>query len=1464
MNLVFVRSKIALSFVCSVLAFLAILVVLILFIQTQVYSARFLIISYLESKSGFKIKYDRIAPYFFSSIKIDNLELSLNDRDKILMSTVKINLDLLKLILGDKNIIINVFVEGSNLNFDLDDFNLLKSQNPKSSNELKVNDSITNSYAILGELSNYLDKLNINMEDININLKLSDEQFLRFQVKSFALKTIDDDFLFSSVVDFSFFPDLKTDISIENSLSSTFYFEGKFKKDLEDGYVNFSFLELNTTYFTLLEQGFQINYFKGNFEVFNLRRENLDFNLSYDVNKNFLRLDALFFDVNPLNWMSLHENFNNYKDYLDISLNGQLAFSYDFKVDDLRYAFLLSSSSNDNTIDKEVQGIRVQLKGNERIVDIQHAFLKLKRGFIDYKGYYSLDDLIPIGRLDFRSAKILNFKDINGHLDFSKKKEVFWVKSDNFRIGKLKVQDLKLQTRFLQDSVYVDYLLNFANNDSKILLKGNFDKENFRLNLRIKEFPLLFLGDVLPESAVTKFIPEHLLSGKYLNVTSDFYLNTADYAKGKLNNLDFSISSKLDEFNLMLNASGNKNIYKVTHFNYRSGDYNIESSFLIQLFDDRFKINTNFNYLDRKYPLYFELNFKDKYVSLEFSPKARASLNYASSVIVYFLSVNDFRFYNRYSDVLLNINSYGNYDRNNNELSVTINQFRLDKISENSAYNFNFSFEGSYKDKEVSLSNIRFINRLSNLQGQGYFNLKDKLSGDLNLFSSLNSERYFFGVNSNEDGHYFLGRFQGLDFDNFKLLSILNGKVNGNFILNFKDNDLFNYSLSAYLETDGLSLVGVPTKLSLNLGLVDNNLNIYNIKANQGKRQIIAGSFRYDIKNSIGVSNLNINSDLFSSRVNASFQKFENKFEEEIGILKSETDGEIAFRDIKYKDKNLSNLTIEFNDNLERMIIASVEYDLLSVLYEYDDGNFHMELNDYVPLSFDASGKIFRNKITGNIQNIKFDSKLITEDILKSNMLFNIDEHFIVYDVNLVGELGIDGDLYNPNLNGKLNMLNGSISTEYLRSSKQYGKSRVLELLNVPILVQDNKVIFGNKFNLDYYSDANVSARMNLNFLSDTVVDYYKVDIDISGGTGVPVKFDKVVINFVGNVSGNFFIEGNSEEIMFKGNLNTSNSSVYLLENSIVDFLINPFKKSKRFKVGDANSKNFDIVTDLEINFDSNVAFHWPDNKISFLNATIARGNRLIIKSDTKTDDFILKGDVNIGSGSFNYNNKKFMFKGGSYISFNENKSKFDPWVKIEATNTIKDGNDKLFVTMSMDSPLSLWNLRFISYPPRTEQEIKYLLSSSIIGGDRGLQSAGTNTAEMALGLASNILVDLVVQPIEDYMRSVLKLDLLSIKTDILRNAIVILGSPTFASVLDNTTVEVGKYIVDGVFAKAGFGFLKEQVTPLSQNLNFSFNFGIELDSPFFFIDYSFDYDFMKSSIQGIGNKISISWKFTY
>ncbi len=772
----------------------------------------------------------------------------MDGKDKILMDVVRVDLNLFKLILGDENIILNVYVKGSNLNFDINDFSL--SDDLTSSSAYSDNGNV-----ILNKILNYLYRLNINLENININIKLNKHNsWLNFKVRNFSLSTVDEDFLFSSVVDFSAVKNLEINLPAERVddgvLDSTFYFEGKFKKGFEDGYINFSFFELKTSYFSLLEQGFQINYSKGNLKIFNLQRENFDFNLSYDKANGFIRLDALFFNVNLLNWIKLNKDFEIYKDYFDISLNGQLAFSYDFKDKDVRYAGIIDSSLNADTIGKEIQGLQLKIKGNDSIVSVENAFLKLKRGVVNYKGYYSLKDLLPIGRLNFKSAKILNFNDLNGYLDFKKDKNIFSVKSDSFSLGNLSFQDLSSKTYFLKNIILVDYL--------------------------------------------------------------------------------------------------------ILQYNH----YNLHSNLFVELFESGFNISTNFSYLDKNYPLNFNVNFKNKFIVAESPLGIKLDFNYFDSKIIYTLNVNGFKVYNKTSDLLININFHGNYLELNNDLKFRIDKFNIIKASKIPAYNFNFGFKGLYEYDKLYISDVKFINKLSNLQGYGQFNLKDNFNGSLNLFSSLNSERYFLGVNSDEYGSYFLLKFQDLDFYNFNSLSLLEGKVNGNFLLNFKNNDFKNYSLSGYLEADKLTLLGIPMQFSLNLGLLDNRLNIYDIKVKRNKKEFLTGSLRYDLSSSIGVSNMVFNSDLFSYKFNANFRNFESRDEERFGVLKTKTEGEFSFRDIKYKNEFLSNLTVEFSNDFEKFNMASIDYDLIDVLYHYGNGEYSFILKDYLPLSFNSSGKI--------------------------------------------------------------------------------------------------------------------------------------------------------------------------------------------------------------------------------------------------------------------------------------------------------------------------------------------------------------------------------------------------------------------------------------------------------------------------------------------------------------------------
>lgn len=175
-------------------------------------------------------------------------------------------------------------------------------------------------------------------------------------------------------------------------------------------------------------------------------------------------------------------------------------------------------------------------------------------------------------------------------------------------------------------------------------------------------------------------------------------------------------------------------------------DHNLHSNLFVELFESGFNISTNFSYLNKVYPLHFNVNLKDKFIVAESPLGIKLDFNYFDSKVVYTLNVNDFKVYNKTSDLLININFYGNYLGLNKDFKFKIDEFNIIKVSKTPAYNFNFGFKGLYEYDKLYVSDVKLINKLSNLQGYGQFNLKDNFNGSLNLFSSLNSERYFLGL----------------------------------------------------------------------------------------------------------------------------------------------------------------------------------------------------------------------------------------------------------------------------------------------------------------------------------------------------------------------------------------------------------------------------------------------------------------------------------------------------------------------------------------------------------------------------------------------------------------------------------------------------------------------------------------------------------------------------------------------
>jgi hypothetical protein len=136
--------------------------------------------------------------------------------------------------------------------------------------------------------------------------------------------------------------------------------------------------------------------------------------------------------------------------------------------------------------------------------------------------------------------------------------------------------------------------------------------------------------------------------------------------------------------------------------------------------------------------------------------------------------------------------------------------------------------------------------------------------------------------------------------------------------------------------------------------------------------------------------------------------------------------------------------------------------------------------------------------------------------------------------------------------------------------------------------------------------------------------------------------------------------------------------------------------------------------------------------------------------------------------------------------------------------------------------------------------EIFSLLGQSITGTPNGAEGGAVNNAFLAS--SADLLTQFqVVRRIERTVRDFLRLDMFSIRTQVLQNyvfrAIGLEKDPvdriaTVGNYFDNTSVYVGKYIGSDLFIHSMVSLRYDETKPTMGGYTFEPDFGVELRSP--------------------------------
>ncbi len=317
----------------------------------------------------------------------------------------------------------------------------------------------------------------------------------------------------------------------------------------------------------------------------------------------------------------------------------------------------------------------------------------------------------------------------------------------------------------------------------------------------------------------------------------------------------------------------------------------------------------------------------------------------------------------------------------------------------------------------------------------------------------------------------------------------------------------------------------------------------------------------------------------------------------------------------------------------------------------------------------------------------------------------------------------------------------------------------------------------------------------------------------------------------------------------------------------------------------DAGGEPPPLSVDLRIATGRNVQFFWPSQVFPILKATARQGSVLKVVYDGEADELIMEGVADVLAGTLFFFDRSFSIREGS-IAFQENKLQFDPRVSVRAEIRERDAENRdyrIFLEAERVrlSEFSTQTIRFSSDPALPSAVILERIGQSIFS--RTAAGAGSAEGTAALPLFASLTGDVISQvgllsPIEDRVRDFLGLDLVSIRTQLVQNFLVdkILSQgggldnngPALGKYFGNTELTIGKYIGDDLFltmmvrlqtADAGGQPGIVGLTGLSP----AFEIGLEWDTPFFILDWSFLPRHPESLFLS-DNNLGIRWRISY
>ena len=1392
------------------------------------------VIKSFESSIGKIITYESISPSILQYLELR--QFFITDSDGVCLikaEKMRISFSLYKYFFTDEFPVSSVYFENSSFSYSHErDFSTVRD----------IAESLKNS----GSETKTLKNLKIQGKNISIN---TDVPYGQFKLQK----------LF---VNIGFSPDnisfnARTGLSGENVplMDNEFNFRteltlrGNTSPDLSWHNFDLEFLNFRTDSFLVKNQNFNISRSENKIKIIKTKaRDPFDLYAEYDMNNRIISLSGKSENYRPAKYVNFHKNDKTVSGILKSVYSGSIVFIY--RIGDTSENSFTYSSDISVRFDQSLIPFRNRIKsvfyGNSESITVSDFSAETEKGDADFKGVYDLRKNLPEGHASLKNLRVSDNFLINSESAVSIKGNNSLFIDSSIEAGNLKLENIECLLDRRRDRIdyklsYVDSIKGFISAEGSYSTdrKNSFLEADLKVrDLCIKKISSLFVKN--PEK--NPFLSENIC------LNTDLYFET-DFKDINLYTNSLSINNKETEDSISSNlyvSYGNIVLYNtVLDWNSYTGGGDIS----INRNNGKYTITSDIVFNNELYSFQGDY-IKNSSLTLTGNSGFNLAIFFDRDRTEYFLKTEKLPFPVRSSVPLLSLNIKGETGKGRHSFFIDNNRiYNLPFLKgENSFINFT----AGISESKIYINSFSVKDNFSTLEGSGELNISGNrdISGWIKGGSAERDEDHLVMIDYSSgiyDITAELNNFPSERLADKTLAGDLSGifrfqgsRSNPRYSLDLRMNngklldDPFSFSLSLTASSGNMVLNNL--KMRYNLNRIDSASGF--ISRDEGNYSFNGSLYlRKGISDRGSDSTIEINGDIFDN----SFKWFTNPlFIENKGILKVKNNQSA-------KDE-FRSWELSFINNESFLIFRggpanSIEGEITR------KGVFDISLSKPLPFSGVFKGEIADGIINSSFENIELDMK--TFGSITNIAYFKADAG------KAEGDLNLSGPVNDPDFNGHLNVSGVRASSLFvpaeimLPNTSFIFTGKTLYMPETAVMVEENRIKANLNFEIDHWLPRE-----------------YSIGISTEPGSMLWIKHNFAMVDIDGFASGYFTIDGDEQGLLLKGDIVAKKCIITLSDEE---------KDTEKKK-----KSSFDYEIDLKITSGPGVEFYWPSLKFPVLRTYAAAGEKLSIYSNTSSDEYSLDGNIKIQGGEVFYFSQSFFVKEGS-ILFNENETKFDPHLtaRAELRERTTDNREVKISLIADDTPLSRFSPRFESNPPLGENEIYSLLGESVYSQFGG-ENISFGSALLSAGSYSSQLIG-IFRPFETRMKNLLKLDLFTIRTNALQQALgegnsndVTLSDdnmPVNSQYIDNTTIFMGKYFGEYFFLEGLLSFntrdfdiyqYNDYDVPDFMGMYIKTEVSLEVDTPLFLMDFTV-YPQINDFYDSLSDtSLEFSWRFSY